>query len=38
MRLADHKVICVLDPSYSTSKLYTILDVPEITGNDVQDV
>src|SRR5882672_9367619 len=23
MRLADHKVICVLDPSYSTSKLYT---------------
>jgi len=32
MRLADHKVICVVDPSYSTSKLYPILDVPEITG------
>jgi len=32
MRLADHKVISIVDPSYSTSRLSPILDAPQVMG------
>jgi hypothetical protein len=32
MQTADQKVVSILDPAYSTSKLYPILDQPQVDG------